>query len=56
MVGPRLEALPLKIGRCHTGLAVGAEADFVHRRFHRACAALGTQAAQRDGRSVIVWR
>jgi poly-gamma-glutamate capsule biosynthesis protein CapA/YwtB (metallophosphatase superfamily) len=52
----RLEALPLKIGHCHTRLAAGAEADFVHRRFRRACAALGTQAIVRDGRSVIVWR
>jgi poly-gamma-glutamate synthesis protein (capsule biosynthesis protein) len=52
----RLEALPLKIGHCHTGLAADAEADFVHRRFRRACAALGTQVAVRAGRSVIEWR
>jgi poly-gamma-glutamate synthesis protein (capsule biosynthesis protein) len=51
-----LEALPLKIAHCHTRLAAGAEADFVHRRFRRACAALGTDAIVRDGRSVIVWR
>lgn len=54
--GPRrLEALPIKIGHCHTGLAVGSEADFAHRRFRQACAALGTQVAVRDGRSVIAW-
>jgi len=52
----RLEAIPLKIAHCHTGFATGAEADFVHRRFRRACGALGTQATVQDGRSVIVWR
>lgn len=52
----RLEALPLKIAHCHTGLAAGAEADFVHRRFRRACAALGTETTVRNGRSVIAWR
>lgn len=52
----RLEALPLKIGHCRTGLATGTEADFVHRRFRRACAALGTQVAVHNGRSVIEWR
>jgi poly-gamma-glutamate synthesis protein (capsule biosynthesis protein) len=51
----RLEALPLKIAHCHTSLAAGAEADFVHRRFSQACAALGTRVTVRDGRSVIVW-
>lgn len=55
--GPRrLEALPLKIAHCHTGLATGAEAEFVQRRFHRACEALGTETSVRDGRSVIAWR
>jgi poly-gamma-glutamate synthesis protein (capsule biosynthesis protein) len=55
--GPRrLEALPIKIGRCRTGVAIGADADFVHRRFRRACAELGTQAMERGGRSVIEWR
>ncbi len=54
--GPRqLEALPIKIRRCHTALATGAEAAFVHRRFRRACAALGTQVTVREGRSIIVW-
>lgn len=55
--GPlRLEALPLKIGRCHTGLAAGTDAAYVHRRFRRACAALGTTVEEQGGRSVIVWR
>jgi poly-gamma-glutamate synthesis protein (capsule biosynthesis protein) len=55
--GPvRLEAVPLKIGRCHTGFAVGADADYVQRRFRRACAALGTVVEEQSGRSVIVWR
>lgn len=51
----RVEALPLKIAHARTGLATGAEAEFVHRRFRRACAALGTRTAVRDGRSVIEW-
>lgn len=52
----RLEALPLKLGHCHTGLASGAEADFVHRRFRRACEALGTPVELQGGRSVIEYR
>jgi poly-gamma-glutamate synthesis protein (capsule biosynthesis protein) len=55
--GPRrLEALPLKIGHCRTELAAGTEAAFVHRRFRRACAALGTPVEIRGGRATIVWR
>ena len=55
--GPRrLEALPLKIAHCHTGLATGADADFVHRRFKRDCAALGTATSVSGGRSIIHWR
>lgn len=55
--GPlRLEALPLKIGRCHTGLAAGADAAYAHRRFRNACNALGTAVEEQGGRSVIVWR
>lgn len=55
--GPRqLEAIPLKIGHCHTGVAIGSDAAFVHRRFRRACAALGTQVEIQDNRPVIVWR
>jgi poly-gamma-glutamate synthesis protein (capsule biosynthesis protein) len=52
----RLEGLPLKIAHCHTRVATGAEADFVHRRFRRACAALGTETSVCNGRSVVVWR
>jgi hypothetical protein len=52
----RLEALPIKIGHCHTALATGHEAAFAHRRFGRACAALGTKSTVCEGRSVIVWR
>jgi len=55
--GPRqLEALPIKVGHCHTGIPTGEEARFAHRRFSRACAALGTEVTEHHGRSVIVWR
>lgn len=55
--GPRqLQAVPLKIDRCHTGLAVGTDADFVHRRFRKACADLGTIVERRDDLSVVDWR
>jgi poly-gamma-glutamate synthesis protein (capsule biosynthesis protein) len=55
--GPRrLEALPIKIGRCYTDVAAGADAAFAHRRFRRACRSLGTEVAEIDGRSVVTWR
>ena len=55
--GPRrLEALPIKVGHCYTGIAAGEEAAFAQRRFREACAALGTEVSEQDGRSVIVWR
>jgi poly-gamma-glutamate synthesis protein (capsule biosynthesis protein) len=55
--GPlRLEAVPLKLEFCHTRLAQGNEADWIRRRFRAACAALGTEVAEEDGRVVVVWR
>ncbi len=55
--GPlRLEAVPLKLDFCHTRLAEGDEAAWVRRRFRAACAALGTEVAEEEGRLVVVWR
>jgi hypothetical protein len=56
-VGPvRLEAVPLKLGFCHTGLADGADAAWMRRRFRAACAALGTDVVEAGGRLVVHWR
>lgn len=49
----RLEAVPLALEFCHTRLAKAAEADWIARRFTRACAAFGTEVTERDGRLVI---
>jgi len=55
--GPvRLEAVPLHLGYCRTTLATGQDAAWVRRRFRRACAALGTDVAESDGRLVVTWR
>lgn len=52
--GPRrLEALPLALGYCHTELARGDDADWVRRRFRAACAELGTDVEEADGRLVV---
>jgi poly-gamma-glutamate capsule biosynthesis protein CapA/YwtB (metallophosphatase superfamily) len=52
--GPkRLEAVPLKLEYCHTRLADGEEADWIRRRFREACAALGTEVAEDEGRLVV---
>jgi poly-gamma-glutamate capsule biosynthesis protein CapA/YwtB (metallophosphatase superfamily) len=48
-----LEALPLKLEYCHTRLADGDDADWIRRRFRKACAALGTEVADEDGRLVV---
>jgi poly-gamma-glutamate capsule biosynthesis protein CapA/YwtB (metallophosphatase superfamily) len=52
----RLEAVPLKLGFCHTRLALGEEADWVRRRFRRACNELGTEVVEADDRLVISFR
>ena len=55
--GPlRVEAVPLKLEYCQTRLADGGDADWIRRRFRAACAALGTDVAEEDGRLVVVWR
>jgi poly-gamma-glutamate capsule biosynthesis protein CapA/YwtB (metallophosphatase superfamily) len=55
--GPlRVEAVPLKLEYCHTRLADGEDAEWIRRRFRTACAALGTEAAEEDGRLVVDWR
>jgi poly-gamma-glutamate capsule biosynthesis protein CapA/YwtB (metallophosphatase superfamily) len=55
--GPRLlEAVPLKLDFCHTRLADGVDAAWMRRRFRDACAALGTEADEADGRLVVSWR
>lgn len=52
--GPEaLEALPLKLSYCRTGLATGEEAEWVRRRFAAACRAFGTDVGQRDGRLTV---
>jgi poly-gamma-glutamate synthesis protein (capsule biosynthesis protein) len=55
--GPRrVEAVPLKLEYCHTRLADGEDADWIRRRLRTACAALGTDVAEEDGRLVVNWR
>jgi poly-gamma-glutamate capsule biosynthesis protein CapA/YwtB (metallophosphatase superfamily) len=55
--GPqRLEAVPLKLDFCHTRLADAADAAWMRRRFRDACAALGTETNEADGRLVVSWR
>jgi poly-gamma-glutamate synthesis protein (capsule biosynthesis protein) len=55
--GPRrLEAVPLKLDYCHTGLARGDEAAWICRRFRSACAELGTETAEERGRVVAKLR
>jgi poly-gamma-glutamate capsule biosynthesis protein CapA/YwtB (metallophosphatase superfamily) len=44
-----LEALPLRLEYCFTRVATGEEAGWVRARFRAACAALGTDAVERDG-------
>jgi poly-gamma-glutamate capsule biosynthesis protein CapA/YwtB (metallophosphatase superfamily) len=52
--GPRtLEAIPLALDFCRTRLAAGDDAAWIARRFTRACAELGTEVAERDGRLVV---
>ena len=52
--GPReIEAIPLKLDFCHTRLARGEDAAWIARRFTAACAELGTEVTEVDGRLVI---
>jgi poly-gamma-glutamate capsule biosynthesis protein CapA/YwtB (metallophosphatase superfamily) len=45
-----VEAVPLHLGYCRTTVARGDDADWVRRRFRQACAELGTDVAEIDGR------
>jgi poly-gamma-glutamate synthesis protein (capsule biosynthesis protein) len=52
--GPRrIEAVPLKLDYAFTRLARGDEANWIRRRFRQACAELGTEVLDEDGRLVI---
>jgi hypothetical protein len=50
----RLEAIPLRIERCHTRLATGDDADWLRRRFTDACAEFGTQVTADQGRLIAL--
>jgi poly-gamma-glutamate capsule biosynthesis protein CapA/YwtB (metallophosphatase superfamily) len=51
----RLEAVPLKLNYCYTRLAERDDAAWIRRRFREACAELGTEAGEEDGRLVVDW-
>jgi poly-gamma-glutamate capsule biosynthesis protein CapA/YwtB (metallophosphatase superfamily) len=52
--GPlRLEAVPLKLECCQTRLADADEAVWIRHRFRAACAALGTDVTEEEGRLVV---
>jgi poly-gamma-glutamate capsule biosynthesis protein CapA/YwtB (metallophosphatase superfamily) len=51
----RLEAIPLALDFCRTRLADPDEATWIATRFRHACAELGTDVTERDGRLVIEW-
>ncbi|HEX2222540.1 MAG TPA: CapA family protein [Candidatus Limnocylindria bacterium] len=52
--GPRrIEAVPLTLDFCHTGLARGDDAEWIGRRLRAACAPFGTTVSVDDGRLVI---
>ena len=49
----RIEGVPIRLGYAYTRLAGGEEADWIRRRFREACAALGTEASEEDGRLAV---
>lgn len=51
----RLEAVPLRLEYCHPRLAAGEDAARIGERFRTACAALGTEVAEEEGRLVVDW-
>jgi Bacterial capsule synthesis protein PGA_cap len=52
--GPRrVEAVPIRLEYAHTRLARGDEADWIQRRFRKACWALGTEAREENGHLVV---
>jgi poly-gamma-glutamate capsule biosynthesis protein CapA/YwtB (metallophosphatase superfamily) len=48
-----VQAVPLHLGYCHTTLARGDDAAWVRRRFREACAELGTDVEETDGRLLV---
>jgi poly-gamma-glutamate capsule biosynthesis protein CapA/YwtB (metallophosphatase superfamily) len=56
LAGDGLEAIPLKLEFAHTRLAEGEDAAWIRRRFAEACANLGTDVRDEDGRLVARWR
>ena len=56
LTGDRVEAIPLKLEFTHTRLATGDDAAWIRDRFTSACAKLGTEVAEEDGRLVLRWR
>jgi poly-gamma-glutamate capsule biosynthesis protein CapA/YwtB (metallophosphatase superfamily) len=52
--GPsRIEAVPIQLEPAYTRLARGEEADWIRRRFREACAAIGTEVREENGRLVV---
>jgi hypothetical protein len=52
--GPRrIEAVPIRLEYAYTRLARDKEAAWIRRRFRQACAALGTDVREENGRLVI---
>jgi poly-gamma-glutamate capsule biosynthesis protein CapA/YwtB (metallophosphatase superfamily) len=51
----RLEAVPLTLDFCHTRVATGDDAAWIRGRLRSACAELGTEVDERDGRLVLEW-
>jgi len=56
LAGDGLEAIPLKLEFARTRLAEGEDAAWIRRRFVEACAKLGTDVRDEDGRLVARWR
>jgi poly-gamma-glutamate capsule biosynthesis protein CapA/YwtB (metallophosphatase superfamily) len=49
----RIEAVPIRLEYAYTRLARGDEAEWIRRRFRKACAELGTEVRETDGRLVV---
>jgi poly-gamma-glutamate synthesis protein (capsule biosynthesis protein) len=56
LAGDRLEAIPLKLEFAHTRVATGDDAVWITQRFTKACAELGTEVTEQNGRLVARWR
>jgi poly-gamma-glutamate capsule biosynthesis protein CapA/YwtB (metallophosphatase superfamily) len=52
--GPRrIEAVPLRLEYAYTRLARGEEAEWIRERFRTACAALGSEVREEEGRPIV---